>query len=406
MNDFTFLTDEQIFGKNQLGILKTYGTRCAITDFSILLGADVLKYYSGNHSSQLERTGLWWTASLTNQYNVSVVDKRGDNDWYYPFYRDCGARPVLSYASILKAASNGKRGENGILEVEYGEYPQNVVSEEFSRILEMAFANMPYSNNEMKLTGKSYTTDSVDNSDMSTPFHARTHTEYEYNGKKYIRFVGDSNCSESVLNDGRKILNGGVYWVGVEPIKWMIDVKTNIALSKKILFSGVLFNSKTQYDGDFNRTDIKKFMRKYFYKDIIPSTSKGIILEEEERIEMIKAEEEKRSNPYGFNFEDVSEEDIIKGAIESNIAVFLHGQSSEGKSARVKQIDPDCVIIYLRNSTPESLNGKSVYNSETGEMIDIKPTWLKKLEDKCEREPDKYHIVFLDEITNALVFKV
>lgn len=93
---------------------------------------------------------------------------------------------------------------------------------------------------------------------------------------------------------------------------------------------------------------------------------------------------------------------MIRGAIESGVAVFLHGKSSEGKSARVKQIDPECTIIYLRNVTSESLNGKSVYNSETGEMIDVKPTWLKKLEDRCEKEPDKYHIVFLDEITNAL----
>ena len=80
----------------------------------------------------------------------------------------------------------------------------------------------------------------------------------------------------------------------------------------------------------------------------------------------------------------------------------MHGPSSEGKSARVKQIDPDCVIIYLRNATPESLNGKSVYNQATGEMIDVKPSWLKKLEEKCEKEPDRFHIVFLDEITNAL----
>ena len=35
-------------------------------------------------------------------------------------------------------------------------------------------------------------------------------------------------------------------------------------------------------------------------------------------------------------------------------------------------------------------------------MIDVKPTWLKKLEAKCEAEPDKLHIVFFDEITNAL----
>ena len=110
----------------------------------------------------------------------------------------------------------------------------------------------------------------------------------------------------------------------------------------------------------------------------------------------------KKVNPYGLSFKQISEEAIIKGAVESGIAVFLHGKSSEGKSARVKQIDPDCVIIYLRNATPESLNGKSVYNSKTGEMIDIKPTWLKKLEEKCEKYPDKYHIVFFDEITNAL----
>ena len=109
-----------------------------------------------------------------------------------------------------------------------------------------------------------------------------------------------------------------------------------------------------------------------------------------------------QDNPYNLDFSDVSEEEIIRGAIESGIAVFLHGPSSEGKSARVKQIDPDCTIIYLRNATPESLNGKSVYNSETKEMIDIKPTWLVNLEEKCNKEPDKIHILFFDEISNAL----
>ena len=103
-----------------------------------------------------------------------------------------------------------------------------------------------------------------------------------------------------------------------------------------------------------------------------------------------------------MKFGQVSEEEIIRGAIESGVAVFLHGPSSEGKSARVKQIDPTCEIIYLRNATPESLNGKSVYNQATGEMMDVKPSWLRKLEEKCEKEPDRFHIVFLDEITNAL----
>ena len=109
-----------------------------------------------------------------------------------------------------------------------------------------------------------------------------------------------------------------------------------------------------------------------------------------------------RQNAYNFKFNKVTEEDIIKGAIQSGVAVFLHGRSSEGKSARVKQVDPDCEIVYLRNATPESLNGKSVYNQVTGEMIDVKPTWLLKLEARCEAEPNKIHVVFFDELTNAL----
>ena len=88
-----------------------------------------------------------------------------------------------------------------------------------------------------------------------------------------------------------------------------------------------------------------------------------------------------KQNPYGFNFDNVTEEDIIKGAVESNVSVFLHGRSSEGKSARVKQLDPDCEIIYMRNATPDSLNGKSVYNAATGEMIDVPPTWYSKVKD-------------------------
>ncbi len=144
-----------------------------------------------------------------------------------------------------------------------------------------------------------------------------------------------------------------------------------------------------------------------------------------------------RQNAYNFMFNEVSEEDIIKGAIQSGVAVFLHGRSSEGKSARVKQFDPDCEVVYLRNATLESLNGKSVYvqpitkrievpvaktiiNPDTkqeetiqtieyqdvivkdGYMLDVKPTWLVNLEEKCKKEPDKIHVVFFDELTNAL----
>ncbi len=393
MSEFTFLDEEQIFGYTQLDILKKYGTKCAITDFSILLGGYVASgYYTSEGNSRKDRTGWWWTKSryYNNDYQVCNITARGVNSAAFLHKRNNGARPALPYSSISSISSNRVRGSNGILEVEYGEYPQTIVSGDLAKNLERA-----YSNGRINQTGKSYTTDSVKFEDTDTPFQARTHIEYEYNGRKYIRFIGDSNCDGEVLSDGRRIQNGNIYWVEVKPIKWMIDEKANIALSKKIIFSGVQFDREEKYNGNFEETDIKKFMDNYFAKDIIPSYTRKITPEE-------KKQYEKRRNPYGFNFDTVSEEDIIKGAIESGTAVFLHGKSGDGKSARVKALDPNAIIMYLRTASLESLIGKSVYNSEKGEMIDIKPTWLKKLEDICTREPNKYHILFLDEITNAV----
>ena len=79
----------------------------------------------------------------------------------------------------------------------------------------------------------------------------------------------------------------------------------------------------------------------------------------------------------------------------------MHGRSSEGKSSRIKQLDPECEIVYLVSASIDSINGKSVYNQDSGEMIDIPPTWYQNLVRKCEKEPDKIHTVFFDELANA-----
>lgn len=255
-----------------------------------------------------------------------------------------------------------------------------------------------YPNGLLQKTGKSYTTDSRYYKEYDKRFQARNFEEYEFQGKKYIRFITNSDFDNVTLSNGTIVHPDSIYWISVEPIKWLVDEKADIALSKKLLFAGVQFKHERDYDGDFDKTDIKKFMDDYFSKEIV--TDK---MYSKEQIEENKSKEyTRKKNPYGFSFDNVSEEDIIRGVVESGVAVFLHGRSSEGKSARVKQLDLNCEIIYLRNATPESLNGKSVYNSETGEMIDVPPTWYKKIKKKCEDEPDKIHIVFFDEITNAL----
>ena len=78
MNNFTFLTDEQIFGNDRLDILKKYGTKCAITDFSILLGGYVSDYYTSEGNSRKDRTGWWWTKSSDGANDARVVDSTGN----------------------------------------------------------------------------------------------------------------------------------------------------------------------------------------------------------------------------------------------------------------------------------------------------------------------------------------
>ncbi|MBQ9155906.1 MAG: hypothetical protein IJ137_03910 [Eubacterium sp.] len=184
-------------------------------------------------------------------------------------------------------------------------------------------------------------------------------------------------------------------WVRVEPVWWIALSGGQNMISEKILTAGIrCCKGSMQYFGNIEQTGIGRFVTGSMQSEILRNI----------RLPQAPSAKNKQTcrDPHTFDYRPATEEDIIRGAIESGIAVFLHGAPSEGKSARVCQIDPTCEIIYLRNATPESLNGKSVYNQATGEMFDVPPAWLKKVEAKCSAEPDRLHIVFFDEITNAL----
>ena len=267
MLDLTFLTEEQIFGDNKLVIFEKYGTKCAITDFAILLGGSVSSDYHTDDGSKKDRTGWWWTKTkYKTKYEdyVRAVSRSGDISWGDADARIGGVRPALPYSSI---STNIVRGSSGIKEILYGEYPQWVIDESYSREVERA-----YNSENIKTTGKSYTTDSVDFQDYDKSFKPRSHIEYEYNGEKFIRFVGDLNCNGKVLSDGRIIKSRNVYWVRVEPIIWLVDERANIAFSKHILASGLQFNN-TNYYGYFENTDIKRFMDNYLSKEIIANAN-------------------------------------------------------------------------------------------------------------------------------------
>ena len=392
MSNFTFLTEEQYFGSDKLDILKKRGTKAAMTDFSILLGAGVFGHYIDNDRSLEGRTGYYWTKSDNGSNDARVVSDKGFGRSLFVNDRTAGARPALPFSSISSIPTNGesgKRAKDGILEVEYGYYPQKAVSRDMQDRLERA-----YKSGTISKTRNSYTTDSREYSVFDEKFLAKQHEEYEYNGKRYVRVEANFESDEFYLSNGESYRNGDNVWVEVQPVKWLVDEREKVMLTDKLIFSGVQFNYTRDYHTrDFDKTDIKTFMDRYLSKDLFQ------VRDIAEQTKTSTNTTKRNKNPYNLDFTETREADIIRGAIESNVSVFLHGKPGCGKSDRVKQLDPDFIELNLSHLDPELLDGLA--GEKDGKAVHIKPPWLEELEAKCEEEADKIHILFLEELTNA-----
>ena len=391
MSDFTLLTEYQCFDDfdtcQKLDIIKKRGTKAAITDFSILLGA-IYDSVSDADLYMEKDGGYYWTKS-GNKDDVHIVSGSGEYDFCTPLRRECGARIALPCSSISKIIpTNGKiakRASDGVLEVEYGYYPQEAAEKDMQEILENA-----YKNGKLSKTKNSYTTDSADFDDNETFFKPQKHQEYEYNGKKYVRIKANT-CkfldNNTILSNSMLYQNGDNVWIEVQPVKWIVDEEAHIMITEKIIFAGVQFDDKKEEynESDFDKTNIKKFIDEYFSKDLLQQT--------------LQQTKNKGNNPYNLDFSETSEADIIRGAIQSNVSIFLHGKPGCGKSDRVKQLDPDFIELNLSHLDPELLDGLA--GEKDGKAVHIKPPWLEELETKCQEESDKIHILFLEELTNA-----
>ena len=219
MSNFTFLTEEQYLGSDKLEILEKRGTKAAITDFSILLGAYVSNNIHIENDNSLEgRTGYYWTKSYNGRNDARVVTAAGSGDYNPVNGRNGGARPALPFSSISSIPTNGesgKRARDGILEVEYGYYPQKAVSKDMQERLERA-----YRSGSISRTRNSYTTDSRKYDAYNKKFLAKQHKEYEYNGKRYVRVEANSyyDGGDFTLSNGEQYRNGDDVWVEVLPV--------------------------------------------------------------------------------------------------------------------------------------------------------------------------------------------
>ena len=396
--EVTLLTEEEI-KKN--GDYNNWKLVCHSSDLATLMGCENIMFSNGCR---------WGTSTIEKCndefYSIVFVDECGCLDKWtvdvvFPRFFE-GIRPVLSFSSEEEYNRIRNRMNQNIhiqsdtnrIMLEYGMYPQNVVSSSLNEELDTLLEN-----GCLKATGNVYTTINETIAELNFLPIIKKYNEYNYNGKRYVRLekiIYDSIGAS--LSTGETVSDDCFYWLEVSPINWIVDDENRKLISEKVLTAGIKFFPDDR-STNFKNTSVYKFLNDTFIREMLQSQEK--INTNKINTNTEESTEKKEINPYGLNFNEVSEEDIIKGSLDSGLSVFLHGQSSEGKSSRVKAIDPDCEIIYLGSTTLDMFVGKSVYNANTGKADVIKPYWLERLEEKCEKEPERIHIVFLDELTNA-----
>ena len=227
------LRDDYLCRDKEIDVIKRNGYTATPTDFAILLGLDDMNVSYENIGLLRKRTCPWWS-SETNGYGL-IVGKHGDlkslskGKKRYRNFRFFGVRPTIyNFSEFLNI-------DDDISEIEYGEYPQYAVNEELQKKLEHL-----YTMDELKLTGKEYTVDSAGPYSSTFAFIPERLDEYEYKGRKFVRVRARKNAT---LSNGMDVTANSDFpqyvWVEVTPIKWLVDKKEDILLSKHILLSGL-----------------------------------------------------------------------------------------------------------------------------------------------------------------------
>ncbi len=345
----SFLSPEQVFAARGLTLFETLGAAATATDLALLTADD----------------------------DGFLVDAGGGINYYLAdgacadrFGRSgacavCAVRPAILLEPGDEALLRRPRRDGEITTVEYGVYPTTILDVTLREMAGKALAE-----GTLQETGKRFTV-----SGNPVPV-------YRLGAKQIICLTADHSYAAGFaqLSDGTCVSEGERVFLELRPVRWFYDAPNGLLVSCRALFAGM------------DRPAAETYLAGDFLAELTPG------------------ETEELPEDAPFRVEPRDELSLIRAYAEARIPVFLHGLSGDGKSDRVRQVDPQALDIELVNETPETINGRAVYNEARNEIIDIKPVWLVKLERLCE--DGQLHLLFFDELTNAtkqtqtVIFKI
>ena len=318
-------------------------------------------------------------ARLTMEDDGFVLDSSGAINWYLApsgcvsrLGRQepeglCAVRPALQLDPGEERLLTDAKTERGVTTAQLGACPQRLLDSTLRDMAQHAFAD-----GSLPETGRSFT----------LPDGTRTPV-YQLGAKEIVSLTvhGGYAAGYVQLSDGTCLSEGERVFVEVEPVTWLCAPERGLLLSREALFAG------------FSRADAEAYLAERFPEELCAAET-----------------ETAADGDASYRVGEHDELSLMRAYVEANIPVFLHGLSGDGKSDRVRQLDPQALDIELVNETPETINGRAIYNEAKDEIVDIKPVWLLKLEELCE--DGRLHILFFDELTNAtkqtqsVIFKI
>lgn len=342
-----FLSHEQVFGK-RLSLFHSVGAAAPASDLALATTRDdgFLIEADGGINYYLADDGC--------------VDRFGRGE----ACDICAVRPVLLLDEGDENLLRSIQQKDGMTTAEYGYYPTNILD---ASLRDMALRQ--YRQNTLPDTGKHISA------------AGRRLPVYQLGAKQIVCITLEQSSANGYVqfSDGSIAVEGDLVFLELRPVRWLYDTANGLLVSCMALFGGL------------SRAEAAEYLAKDFLQEL---TDEGQAI----------------TGAVNFRYEEHDELSLIRAYVQADIPVFLHGLSGDGKSDRVRQIDPQVLDIELVNENPETINGRAIYNEAKDEIVDIKPVWLVKLERLCE--DGELHILFFDELTNAtkqtqsVIFKI
>jgi len=362
VNKIGILKEQQIEESSIIETLKNIGLGCYCSDLGRISGVD-FEPATGNGD-------YWYDGSPNNDKRkvrtIKHITKNNSMSFAYSDREKIGVRIAISFDDI-EDFDIDKMDDLAF------EYPLYAISGMGGNTINKLFET------KSKLlikTGRVHNINDVE------------YEEYEVFGIKFIKYKNKvDNC---ILSDGTVAEVEKDIYLKVDKIPFIVDKESRIIYSSVILMSA-LFDSKER---NYEHSDLKKYLNNGFIKSIndeLKHNNPSVVFKDE----IVE------NNRYKFNFNSLSEEEIIEICINCNIAVFLHGKTGTGKTERMITLDRNLELVDFGCTSSDGFTGIIAKDFNSKELFIYEPYWYKNLCKKCEAEPELLHILFLEELTNA-----